>query len=125
MPIRDLNSGDVVVGVLTRGERGRTFQLALSRLSETEVADIRATLDARIAGSRIETASWIPGSDWRGTPYQAIYEQAAQGNPDLAGRMFGLFAWEAFERHPVDWYTERFSMGGEDDRFRVYFQPGG
>jgi hypothetical protein len=124
MTIRDLNSGNVVAGVLSRGERGRTFQLALSRLSPSETAAIRAALDQRIAGSRIETSSWIPGSDWTGTPYESIYHKAARSNFDLAAMIFGLFVWEAFERHELDWYTERFSMGGEEDRFRVYFRPG-
>lgn len=45
-------------------------------------------------------------------------------NPELAALMFGLFVWGAFERHPDDWCTERFSMGGNDDRFRVYLKPG-
>ena len=45
-------------------------------------------------------------------------------NLDLAALMFGLFVWEAFKRHPDDWYTERFSMGGDEDRFRVYIKPG-
>ena len=118
MTIRDFYTGDAVIDVLSKGERGRTFSLALSRLAPAEVAAIRSTLDG------IETSSWIPGADWRGTSYQPIYETAAMCNPDLAALMFGLFVWEAFERHPDDWFTERFSMGGEDDRFRVYFQPG-
>lgn len=125
MTIRDFRTGDVVTGVLKRGDRGKMFKLALSRLSDTESAAIRSELDNRIAGSRIETSSWIPGADWRGTPYQAIYEKSALSNEDLAAMMFGLFVWEAFERHPLDWYTERFSMGGEEDRFRVYFRPDG
>lgn len=45
-------------------------------------------------------------------------------NPDLAAMMFGLMVWEAFKRREDDWYTERFSMGGEEDWFRVYFKPG-
>lgn len=124
LTILDLQTANIVTGVLTRGDRGRTFGLAVSRLSAAELYEIRAALDAKIAGSRIETASWIPGSDWRPTAYQPIYEKAAQANPDLAAQMFGLFVWEAFERHHDDWYTERFSMGGEEDRFRVYFKPG-
>lgn len=122
MTILDFN-GKAVTGVLERGERGGTHALALRRLSPDDVREIRAALDVRIAGSRIETSSWIPGSDWGSTPYQPIYEVAAQRNWDLAARMFGLFVWEAFERHPLDWYTDRFSMGGEEDRFRVYFRP--
>jgi len=125
MTIRDMHSDKIVSGVLASGERGRTYQLLCSRLSSVELAEIRNALDVRIEGSRIETASWIPGADWRGTPYQSIYENGARMNPDLAALMFGLIVWEAFERHEEDWYTERFSMGGEEDRFRVYFKPGG
>jgi hypothetical protein len=122
MTIRDLHNGNVVTGVLQSGERGRTYRLLQARLSPDEIAAIRDALNRRIEGRRIETASWIPGSDWRSTPYQAIYEKGARMNPDLAALMFGLMAWEAFERHEEDWYTERFSMGGEEDRFRVYFK---
>lgn len=123
MTIRDMHSGAAVTGVLASGERGRTFRLLCSRLSPAELADVRNALDTRIEGSRIETSSWIPGADWRGTAHQPIYEKGARRNPDLAALMFGLMAWEAFERHEDDWYTERFSMGGEEDRFRVYFKP--
>jgi hypothetical protein len=125
MTIRDMRDDRIVSGVLASGERGRTYQLLCSRLSAAELADIRDALDIRIKGSRIETASWIPGSDWRNTPYQPIYEKGARLNPDLAALMFGLIVWEAFERHEDDWYTERFSMGYEEGRFRVYFKPGG
>lgn len=124
MTIRDLHGGHAVTGVLTSGERGRMHCLLLSRLDPAEAAAVRDALDGRIEGSRIETASWIPGADWRGTPYQPIYEKGARMNPEVAALMFGLMAWEAFERHEDDWYTGRFSMGGEEDRFRVYFKPG-
>lgn len=122
MTIRDLKSGKPVLGILGKGERGRSYNLLCSRLSAAELTAIRETLDRRIEGKRIETSAWIPGSDWRGTVYQPIYEKGARMNHDLSGLMFGLLVWEAFERHADDWYTERFSMGGEEDRFRVYFK---
>jgi len=125
MAIKDLESGHQIIGVLEKGDRGRTYKLICDRLSREEISAVRTALDQRIEGSRIETSSWIPGSDWRLTPYQAIYEKAAKYNHDLAAMMFGLMVWEAFERHEDDWYTSRFSMGGEEDRFRVYFKPGG
>lgn len=122
MTIRDLSSGKAVAGVLNKGVRGQSYNLLCSRLSSEELADIRDTLDKRIEGSRIETSAWIPGSNWEGTVYHPIYEKGARMNHDLSGMMFGLLVWEAFERHPGDWYTEKFSMGGDDDRFRVYFK---
>ena len=122
MTIRDLESGKEVAGVLERGERGATLRKALARMSEAEVGAVRSALDARIEGSRIETSAWIPGSDWRGTPWQPIFDVGAKGSFELAALMFGLFVWEAFERHPADWFTTKFSAGGEEDRFRVYFR---
>lgn len=124
MTIRDLDSGRHVAGVLDNGERGATFRRALSRMSEAEVAAVRMALDDRIEGSRIETSAWIPGSDWRGTPWQPIYDVGARGSFEQAALMFGLFVWEAFDRHPADWFTTKFSAGGEEDRFRVYFRAG-
>lgn len=124
MTIRDLDSGRHVAGVLDKGERGATFKRALSRMSEAEVAAVRMALDDRIEGSRIETSAWIPGSDWRGTPWQPIYDVGARGSFEQAALMFGLFVWEAFDRHPADWFTTKFSAGGEEDRFRVYFRAG-
>jgi len=122
MTIRDLRSGNPILGVLKKGARGQSYELLCSRLSSQEIADIRDTLDNRIEGKRIETSAWIPGSNWSGTVYQPIYEKAALMSHELSGMMFGLLVWEAFERHPDDWYTERFIMGGEEDRFRVYFK---
>lgn len=122
MAIRDLHSGDRIIGVLQRGERGATFRRALSRMSEHDVMAVRDALDARIEGSRIETSAWIPGNDWRGTPWQPIFEVGAKGSFEQAALMFGLFVWEAFDRHPEDWFTTKFSAGGEQDRFRVYFR---
>jgi hypothetical protein len=122
MTIRDLSSGKAITGVLSRGDRGRSYDLLCSRLSSEELCSIRDTLDQRIEGKRIETSAWIPGSDWSGTVYHPIWEKGARKNHELSGMMFGLLVWEAFERHPDDWYTERFSMGGDEDRFRVYFK---
>ena len=122
MAVKYLESGRYVTGVLKKGARGHSYGLVCSRLSAGELSGVRLALDARIHGSRIETSSWIPGSDWRQTPYQPIFDKAARSNYDLSAMMFGLMVWEAFERHPDDWYTTRFSAGGEEDRFRVYFK---
>lgn len=123
MTIREMHSDKIVSGLLDSDGRGRTYRLLCSRLSSVQLADIRNSQHDRIEGSRIETASWIPGADWRGTPYEAIYEHGVLRNPDLAALMFGLIVWEAFERHDNDWYTERFSIGGEEDRFASTSRP--
>src|SRR3954447_342894 len=58
----------------------REFDILRGRLSEAEfdamVARINELIDE--AGSEIATAGWLPGSDWRGTVFQPIYEKAAR-----------------------------------------------
>ncbi len=89
------------------------------------MAAVRSALKYRIEGSRIEASAWIPGAEWRGTPWQPIYDDGARGRFEQAAMMFGLFVWGVFDRHPANWFTTRFSAGGEEDRFRVYFRAGG
>lgn len=122
MAILDFETGKTIVGVLQRGSRGQTYQRILDRLSTQEIQNIRDALDTMIAGDSIFTAGWMPGNDWRGTPYQAIYEKAANGSQATSGLMFGLMVWEAFERHQEDWYTGRFELNGVEIGSRTYWR---
>lgn len=121
MPIIDLTTGHQIDGVLKRGPIGKTYSLALSRLSPVSVAAIRHALDAMILDDTNHTAGWMPGKDWRGTAFQELYDTAAKSDPKLAAMMFGIFVWEAFERHPSDWVTGRFEIDGKPIGSRTYF----
>lgn len=46
------------------------------RINDADYQAIYDELNARISGSEIETSSWIPGSNWQGTVFQPIYEDA-------------------------------------------------
>lgn len=122
MAVLDLMSGKPIQNVLTRGSRGQTFRLIVQRLTPQQLASIRNRLDAMIAGSEIHTSSWMPGNDWNGTPFQAIYDVAAQGDKQTSAMMFGLLVWEAFERHPEDWFTGKFEKDGVQIDGRTYFK---
>lgn len=123
MSIIDFESGKPITGVLQRGSRGQMYQRLIERLSEDELSAIRAELDDRITGQEIITAGWLPGNDWRGTPFQPIYERAANQSVEQSGLMFGLLVWEAFERHPDDWFTGRFELNGVEIGSRTYWRP--
>ena len=39
-------------------------------MTPVEIAAAKAKLDELIDGTEIQTAGWIPGKDWSGTPFQ-------------------------------------------------------
>ncbi|UFN51580.1 hypothetical protein LPC08_25285 (plasmid) [Roseomonas sp. OT10] len=98
------------------------YRRMTSLMTPTEVTAVKAALNAEISGTRIQTAGWMPGSDWRGTPYQAIYEKAARCNEQIAARCFGLIVWEVFMERPEKWTSGRFEKDGEPIGSRTYFQ---
>ncbi len=98
------------------------YRLYLSRLTQKEIADIKAALNAKIDGTEIQTSSWMPGSDWTNTPYQPIYEKAARYDVGAAARCFGLMVWEVFMARPERWTSGRFEKDGEPIKGRTYFQ---
>ncbi|WP_204318660.1 hypothetical protein, partial [Klebsiella aerogenes] len=66
---------------ITRVPYEREYKLFISRMTPAEIGAIKDALNAKIAGTEIQTAGWMPGFDWRGTAYQAIYEKAARQDP--------------------------------------------
>ena len=101
------------------------YRLFLSRLTAGEIASIKEALNDKIEGSEIETAGWMPGSNWEGTPYQAIYEKAAKRDHAAAARCFGLMVWEVFMERPERWTSGRSEKDGEPIGSRTYFRPRG
>lgn len=61
-----------------------------SRLSATQYAAIRAELGRQIDTGEIHTSSWIPGPNWRGTPFQPIYDIACGQDEESSTKFFGL-----------------------------------
>jgi hypothetical protein len=84
------------------------------------MAEIDARIDA--AGGEIATAGWLPGADWRGTPFWPIFTKAARRNEELAGKMFGLLVWCTVRARPEAWGSKRCEIDGEDIGSRTYFQ---
>ena len=101
--------------------RQDTYAL-IDRMSANEMAAIRAELNSRIDSDEIHTAGWMPGDDWTNTPFEPIYEIAAQRNYELAGWIFGLIVWAVFMDRPETWVTGRFEKDGESIGSRTYFR---
>jgi hypothetical protein len=100
----------------------REYRTLLARMSSAEIAGAKAALNDKINGSEIQTAGWMPGSDWTGTPFQPIYEKAARFNHDVAAKCFGVMVWEVFMERPEKWTSGRFEKDGEPIGSRTYFR---
>jgi hypothetical protein len=117
--LEDMMSGARITSVPYQTD----YRLFLSRLTASEISSIKEALNSKIEGSEIETAGWMPGSNWEGTPYQAIYEKAARRDEKAAARCFGLMVWEVFMERPERWTSGRFEKDGEPIGSRTYFRP--
>ena len=99
-----------------------TYSIVCSRLTEEELNKIKEALNQRIDGDEIHTAAWIPGNDWIGTLYQAIYEKAAMGDYKLAGLMFGLLVWVVFMKREDKWSFGRYEKDNIPIQSVTYFR---
>jgi hypothetical protein len=100
----------------------KEYRHLMSRMLLAEIAAIKERLSEMIDGTEIQTAGWMPGKDWTGTPFQPIYEKAARCNEEVAARCFGLMVWEVFMERPEKWSSGRFEKDGEPIRSRTYFR---
>lgn len=98
------------------------FQIWSSRLSASDLSNIRVSLKRIFSNSEIETSSWIPGDNWIGTPWEPIYSCACRQDEDAAARCFGLFVWEAVLRNRDAWSFGRYEKDGVPIEGLTYFK---
>src|SRR4051794_10409385 len=89
------------------------YRRLMARMTAMEIASIKRRLNEMIEGTEIQTAGWMPGKNWTGTPFEPIYEKAAWRNEDVAARCFGLIVWEVFIERLEKWTSGRFEKDGE------------
>ncbi len=114
----DMMSGKTITRVPYESE----FRAFMTRMTADEIAAIKSELNAKIEGTEIQTAGWMPGSNWGGTVYQPIYEKAARRDYSASARCFGLMVWEVFMERPERWSSGRFEKNGEPIGSRTYFR---
>ena len=102
----------------------REFDILRGRLSDAEfdamVARINELIDE--AGAEIATAGWLPGSDWRGTPFQPIYDKAAPEDFGRSAMFFGQLVWYTVMHRPGRWGSGKYEVDGRDIGSRTYFR---
>jgi hypothetical protein len=104
--------------------REQYFRQWMHNLASDDFDAICASLNHHIdtqGGGEIVTSSWIPGSDWRGTPYQRIYE-AVGADEDMARFFFGLIVWRVMMDRPETWAFGRYPQKDGDVIGLTYFK---
>lgn len=114
----DIDKGKLVQNIPHR----KQYESWVSRLSQDEVKDIKSEILQRIKGDEIATAGWIPGSDWRGTPFQAIYEKACRFDQDAAAKCFGLIVWVTMMEHEDYWGFGKYELNCMPINSMTYFK---
>lgn len=108
---------------ITKVPYAAEYHRYMSAMTPDEIAAIKEHLNDMIDGTDIQTAGWMPGSDWRGTVFEPIYFKAANQSYEASARCFGLMVWEVFMERPETWTSGRFEKDGEPIGSRTYFQP--
>ncbi|HYR07918.1 MAG TPA: hypothetical protein VEQ60_09125 [Longimicrobium sp.] len=102
------------------GQLLRKYEWLVRQLG-VELGPIEDRLNNMIDGDRIHTSSWMPGADWTGTPFQAIWEVNGR-DVEEAAKAFGLIVWKVFERRPERWASAHGMKDGKEIKGRTYFQ---
>ena len=98
------------------------WQIVLDRLSTAQMQSIFRELERRTSNKEVNVAGWLPGSDWSGTPFQAIFEIAARSDYDTSARMFGLFVWVYFMERLDRWGFGRYDTATQHVESMTYFR---
>jgi len=94
----------------------------LDRVDSSAYQRICHELDSRFDDREVDTSSWIPGSDWTGTPFEPIYHACGQ-NQEAAGLFFGLLVWQVvMDRNQDCWSFGRYEKDGIPIRGMTYFR---
>jgi hypothetical protein len=83
------------------------FKQCRARLTQAEydAVDnwINNQIDTIANGEEITDSSWLPGSDWSGTPLDPLY-RACGADVKLAGMYWGVLLWNCFVSHHLAWF---------------------
>lgn len=108
-------------GALFQGKGGEAYRLMLQRISVHALEDIRSILQSRISRGVVNTREWMPAR-WDDSPFHAIYNEAADGDHDVARIMLKMLIWEAFEQHPANWFPGNGDEGRAEENSRIFIR---
>ncbi|MBU4312194.1 MAG: hypothetical protein KJ706_05715 [Candidatus Omnitrophica bacterium] len=100
----------------------KEYETWVSRLTTQKIEIIKEEIRGRIEGDEVATTGWIPGSDWRNTPFEPIYETACRRDKESAGMCFGLLVWVTLMEHEDCWGFGRHELNNLPIESMTYFK---
>jgi len=91
-------------------------------LTDAEHDAIMLEIERRMGEKEIESASFIPGKDWTGTPFWPIYASACNQDFDAARKFFGLLVWEYIRGREDCWSFGRYDVRNVAVEGLIYFR---
>jgi hypothetical protein len=97
------------------------WRTSLDRVDPQAFDRIHDELDNRFSEREIDTSSWIPGSDWRDTPFQPIYDACGE-DENSAAKFFGLLVWQVVMDRADCWSFGRYELDSVPIKGMTYFR---
>src|SRR5262245_7918210 len=93
------------------------------RLTAQQRQAIEDEINAVLDSGRIHTTSWVPGADWTGKPYQAIYDVACDEDWHRARYLYGLIFMNVVINREETWYCGRYPRSEDEIIGLTYWRP--
>ena len=111
--------GDVRSYVQREEEFGA--EIADLRSRTEEYHEIIDAINEYIDGKDWFISSFIPGSHWEGSAYEAI-RRACNGNQERSGKLFGIIVWRVVVEREDEWYFKPPDQDFDDVLGMTYFR---
>ena len=122
MPLINAHSGKQITAVPYQPNYRRYLHNLAKNVHPLAIQSAKQAFHAELAAG-IVTTSWVPGTDWTGTAYQALYD--ALNDETEAAKFFGLVACECvIERCRATgetWAYGHYEKDGVPIKGRTYF----
>ena len=106
---------------VTKMPHAADFARWRKQISDADYEKVVEAINAEVDANDVNTAGWIPGSDWTGSAYEPLY-YACGKNEKQAGLFFGLIVFKVLmERKDYVWGFGRFEKDGVAIRSMTYF----
>ncbi len=106
---------------VTRLPHKKDFNKWMSNLSAADYKAVVDDINAKINASDINTAGWLPGHNWDGTVYEALYDACGK-NQTQAGMFFGLLVFQILmDREDHAWGFGKYEKDGVPIASMTYF----
>lgn len=107
--------------IVTKLPHEAEFKSWRSKISDSDYDKVVDAINDKIDQSDINTAGWLPGSNWDGTVFEPLYIACGK-NQNASALFFGLIVFETLMyRKDTVWGFDRFELNGVKIRSMTYY----